>query len=447
MAVLTFLPLDLSGKARSNLRENETHPLIKVPGKADRIFVTDHGAFYSASMVVRDSTTRSLVPGTDYTTVYHYAGLSDLTAKEVMGLVVVKNPTVQGPITVEYQAVGGHFSISVKELKALLASLAEENFSLKWEDIIGKPTAYVPKDHGHEWWQLWGMETTVTEIDRIGKAWAAGTKAIVAANTEYANDYVQKGRDAIDAYAIKVNAHLVDQENPHATDKFKVHLDYINNWAMATGAQVLSRTDSTHYMPIGGMYRILNEGPLPDLAAHVSNFNNPHGTKAVDANCWTIAEIDQAFTAKYLWTDTAANSTLWNGRNQAQARQAITTNLNPSDINTAFGGFPHTQLGLNGQGIGFDTWNWALCGDGVWRRWSDLLATYNSGRKKYVSAGRQGSAQAGINWCNAIFQDMSSFPIGTQAMATIYQNPTPDVWYDYFVIYEKVGQASWVQIW
>jgi hypothetical protein len=441
MARLTFLPLDLTGQALVNRRTGEQHPLIKVGDKVNRVCVLSHGAFYTKSLVVRDNTGRLLSPVTDFKTTYHYEQLSKLTAKEVMGLIVVTNPAVVSPLTVQYQAVGGNFAVSIPELKALLDSIKEDNFDLKWEDIIGKPTAYVPEDHEHEYWQLWGMETTVTEIDRIAAAWKVGSTAIAAASKDYGVIYVQKGRDAINAYTVKVNLHLADINNPHATDKTKAGLGYINNWAMATGLQVVDRNDSTHYMPIGGMYRILNTGPLPDLSTHVSNYLNPHGTTASMVGSWTTTEIDQSFTAKYLWTDVAAGSTLYGGRTSATLRYDVTVSIDATFITS--GGFPHTQMGNNGFGIGSDTWNWALCGDSNWRRWSDLIAAYNSTRRKYVSLGNYQTPAALQQIASTVF---AGFPDGTIAVGTYYNMPSPDVEFTLLKAFTK-SNGSWIPVW
>lgn len=441
MARLTFLPLDLTGTSLVNRRTGEQHPLIKVGDKVNRVCVLDHGAFYTNSLVVRDNTGRLLSPVTDFKTTYHYEQLSKLTAKEVMGLIVVTNPAVQTPLTVQYQAVGGSFAISVPELKALLDSIKEDKFVLKWGDIIGKPTAYVPDDHEHEYWQLWGLETTVTEIDRIAAAWKVGSSAIKQASKDYGDAYVQKGRDAINAYAIRVNAHVTDVNNPHATDKVKAGLSNLNNWSMATALQVVDRNDAAHYMPIGGMYRILNTGPLPALTAHVTNYANPHGTTAAMAGSWTKTEIDQSFTAKYLWTDVAANSTAFGARDYPTTRWDITTNLSSADV--LYGGFPHTQIANNGGGVGFDTWNWALCGDGNWRRWSDLLASYNAGRRKYVSLGNYQTPAGLQNIANTVF---AGFPDGTIGFGTYSNMPTPDVEFTLLKAFTK-SNGSWIPVW
>lgn len=447
MANLTFLPLDLTGALRSSLRENEPHILMRVNGKTNRVCVLDHGAFYvNDALVVRDATGRRLDHLVDFTTTYLYAELSSLTAKEIMGMIVVTNTAVVSPLTVTYQPLGGGFSLSVKELKALMTALEEDKFTLKWEDIIGKPTAYVPKKHPHEWWQLWGMESTVTEIDRIANAWKIGTKAIEAETEAYGDAYVQKGRDAIDEYSRRVRAHISDLANPHETDKVKAGLSNINNWTMADANQVLDRGDNAHYLPIGGIYRILNTGPLPDLQAHIRDPNNPHGTTAADANTWTKAEIDQAFTGKYLWTDVAADSKLYAGRTMAQLRYDVTTNLDAADINS--GGWTRFRMGTNGppDGVPFVPEEWALCGDGVWRKWSVLVQPFNNNRTQYIALGIQGSTAAAQSAANVIAAS-GNYPLGTMAVYTVLNHPTPDVVYYTTYMLQRTAMNGNVNDW
>lgn len=447
--MITFLPLDLTGRLATNKREDESHILTRIPNKKNRACALYHGAFYVDGLIVRDGTGRLLEHGDDkdFVAAYNYGDLSSLTAKEIMAMLVIVNAAVVSPITVTYQAVGGAFGISTLELKALMQSLEEGNFKLKWEDIIGKPTAYVPEDHPHEWWQLWGMESTVTEIDRIANAWKYGTKALERENESYGDAYLDKAQAELDAYTVKVRAHLTDLDNPHNTDAAKAGLGYVNNWTMANASQVLDRNDANHYLPIGAIYRILATGPLVDLQNHISDPNNPHGTVALDADCYTKQQVDNTFLGKYLWTDVATNANLFGGRNLSQTRYDVTTFLDPKDI--VFGGFPHTQLGYGGVGIGTgepgnQTWDWALCGDGWWRRWKDLLAPANAGRLKYVVLSGVPNAASAVSTLNAAYSG-PYYPVGSFAFAPIYLVPSPDVTYTQTLVFRR-DAGSWVHV-
>lgn len=441
MANITFLPLDLSGKARTNLREAESHTLIQVSNKPNRVCVLDHGAFYSKGLLVRDATGRALTQGTDYKSTYIYNELSNLTGKEIMALIVVTNTAVKSPIAVTYQAVGGPFSISVKELKAVLAEMTAgtENVKIYWEDIIGKPTEYIPAPHTHDWWEIFGMSSTVTEIDRITSAWKYSTAAIVNENNTFGDAYVQRARDAVAAFAANVRTHLANTANPHKLTKEQIGLDKVNNWAMADIPLSINRNADQNYFPIGGAYRILNTGPLPDLTTHVANRNNPHGTVAAHADCWTKTYVNSLFDGKYLLTDTAVNALTFNGRAQQTLRNESITALNSADL--VGGTFPRMQMGrnsviLNNSG----PHEYALCGDGEWRKWSDLFKPYNDSRHRMIALGSVSSTGAG----SAItllrtYYTTPAYPAGTYAFATIFQNPTPDVQFDNLYIYQRIG--------
>ena len=445
MASITFLPLDLSGKARTNLREAEPHILIQVANKPNRACVLNHGAFYTKGMLVRDNTGRALVHGVDFTTTYNYNELSNLTAKEVMGLIVITNTAVRSPIAVTYQAVGGPFSISAKEVKELLFLLNNDDVKIKWEDIIGKPTEFIPSDHEHDWWQIYGMESTVTEIDRIAAAWDKTTVAIVNENNSFGDKCVDKAREAVALFEFNVRAHLAYTLNTHHLNKDQIGLSNVNNWVMADGALVLNRNADQEYFPIGGVYRILNTGPLPDLTNHIADRTNPHGTTADDADCWTKPVIDNWFNGRYLWTDTATDSYLFAGRTSPALREDVIYNLNSDEL--VSGVFPLAQLGTNSGIINPGApQDYALCADGVWRKWSDLLASYNASRNRLITLGSVtvSGATSAITLLRTYYTT-AAYPPGTYAFATIYQQPTPDVIYDVVYIYQRIGN-DWQQI-
>lgn len=439
MGSITFLPLDLSGKARVNLREAEPHVLIKVGDKPNRACVLNHGAFYSKGLLVRDATGRALIQGVDYKTTYNYNTLSELTAKEVMGLIVIINTAVVSPVAVTYQAVGGSFSISVKELKALLAALSTDNFRLTWEEIIGKPTEYVPADHEHDWWQTYGMESLTTEIDRIAAAWKQTTTAIVSENNTFGDSYVAVARAAVTMFDSNVRAHLANVANAHGLTKEQIGLDAVNNWTMADGAQVVNRNDNSHYFPIGGAYRILNTGFIQDLNAHITNRSNPHGTSAADASCYTKPVANSLFSNKYLWTDVAVDTKLFQMRNQATLRQDVIYDLNAADVNA--GKFTLSQIGGNSGILNPAAfYDYALCGDGNWRKWSDLVKSYTDGRYRMIALGSvdETGATSALTLLRTYYTT-EAYPAGTYAFATLYQQPSPDVIYDKIFIYQRIG--------
>jgi len=421
MTTLTFIPTDFTGTALGNRRSNEVHHLITVAGKTNRAFVCKHGAFYSKSMIARDNTGRLLIQGTDYKTVYHYEDMSTLTGKEVMGFVVVTNAAVVSPVTIQYQALGGPFSVSADELQELLEAVDDSNFPFVWGDIIGKPTVYKPSPHAHKYWQLYGLETTVKEIDRLAAAWAKGNSAVMSDNERYADDYVASARAEIANYQAAVNAHISNFNNPHSLTPAQVQREKLFNWPFSGVFHIEDPANANTYLPIGGVYQILAGSLIPRLNAHQVNYANPHGVTADMAGVYTTTYVNGQLASKLKWTDYAANATLFNGIDYTSFYNQSRVNIPAANI--VGGRFPYTQLGSGYDGS--DVSNWALAGDQTWKNWATLLKPINDSRGKvaYIGyiTGAKGAesttgANAGLNILNTSFASLANWPVGSMAL-------------------------------
>lgn len=442
MLQLTFLPTDFTGQALANLREDESHQLITVPGKKNRAFVCRHGAFYSKTMKLRDSAGKLLVAGKDYKTVYHYADISKLTGKEVMGFVVVTNSAVTSPVKVTYQAFGGPFSISADELAALLDAVDDSKFPFTWGEIIGKPTEFVPADHMHKYWQLYGLETTVTQINRIADVWAAGNNAQVRENSTYADSYLANAKAEIDKYQQQVNAHLKDFANPHRVTPAQVQRENLNNWTFSTPPQIADPNNKTSYLPIGAICQILNSGPITELNGHISNFNNPHGTTAEMINAYTKGYVDTELTKKMKWTDTANDTLLFGGVNKTLYDATARTNIPASAITG--GRFPPEQIGTGWPGN--DPTNYALNAAQQWIHWSNFVAGLPDNSNKIVVIGEIMNDVDGTNLLNTSFTNLTAWPVGSVAIGNKQDNFI-EVKYWRTRIWERKPNTVWELVW
>uniref|UniRef100_A0AB39CD84 Virion structural protein n=1 Tax=Pseudomonas phage RVTF4 TaxID=3236931 RepID=A0AB39CD84_9VIRU len=389
-------------------------------------------------MKVRDASGRLLDPGVDYTTVYHYADVSKLTGKEVMGFVVVKNNAVQSPVRVTYQALGGPFSINADELRELLDAIDETKFPFKWGDIIGKPTAFKPSPHTHEYWQLYGLDTTVIEIYRLAKAWEYGNKAVMNENHSYADSYIQLARDEINKYQAAVNAHLRDFQNPHRLTTLQVQREKLNNWGFSGVFHIADKTNNNTYLPIGGVFQIMNTELLPKMDAHIKNFNNPHQNTADQVGVWTKGYVDNERAKKLLWTEPSYNSTNFGGISESIYSNAARTAIPASEIIS--GRFPQYQVGTGWDGS--DPTSWLLAGDKTWKHWSTFLKPINDARGKVASIGVVGSAAQGLGILNSAFADLTRWPSGSQAIAQWHHAPYGTHQYDVLVYARENG--NWV---
>lgn len=438
---ITFLPLDTTGRALSNRRMDESHTLINVAGKTNRVCALDHGAFYTKGLVIRDATTRALIPGTDYTTRYYFSDMSTLTAKEIMALIVVTNPAVRSPIKVQYQALGGTFSISPKELKLLLDSLSTSDEVVTWESIIGKPTEFAPEKHPHKYWQMIGMESMVTEIDRITNAWRYGSSGLSADINDYGAGKVAAAAATIAGYSARVNAHVTNYQNPHGTTLGMLKLDNLTNMGFATAAECIDPLNNSKYLPIGGMYLIQNQGPLSGLAAHMTNYSRPHQVTADQVGSYTKPQVNVEFDRKYLLTDVVIDAMLFGGYNTDFTSESIRLNIPTSQV---AGMYPWHRLGTSGVDPSARPAEYAYTGAGTWVSWESLFSTYNSNRVRYVSVGDQSNATTAIQWLNTLYGDITQYPVGTWGFAATWNQPTPDVYWRNVMAFKR-NATTWVQ--
>lgn len=379
MPTITQLPLDLGGNMPSNLRVNESHAIVVARNKRNRVIVPEFGAFFTEGATVRDANGVALVRHVNLEFTYHYEVFSELTGKGVCALMVITDPNLRAPFSITYQAVGGNFSLSVRELKDVLDYIEANPDKIKWEDIIDKPTAYNPEPHTNKYWQLIGLDTLVTNLNRLGDSFALGRKAVIDANRSYYDNYVTEIRAALAAYRARVYAHLEDVSNPHLTDKTKVGLSNINNWPLANLVQSGDPTINNRYQPIGGVYNQLIKESIPVLNAHISDKAtltkpDPHNVTLAQLNLYSSLEIETLFTQKLKKGVTAYNTNQLVGINYATLYANCRKNLVATNM---AGGTRFTMNQLGAVPAGVPLTELALVGNNTYVKYVDLMKKFN----------------------------------------------------------------------
>lgn len=404
MPTITRLPLDIEGTKPSNWRANESHAVVTAIGKTNRVIVPEFGAFFVKGAEVRDANGVALVRHQNVEFTYHYEMFSELAGQGVCALIVITDKTLKAPFTISYQAVGGNFSLSVRELADVIDYITYNLEKLKWEDIIDKPTAYTPKDHMHKYWQLYGLDTVVTNLNRLGDAWAVGRKSILAANKTYYLSYAVLMQQALDAYKAKVQAHLTDVSNPHQSDKTKIGLSNINNWPLATYIESVNPTIKDKYQPIGGVYNQLIAESIPVLNTHIADKAtltkpDPHNLTLAQLGVYSTAQINNIFNQRLRKDQTAYDTNTIVGVTWPAMYAHIRANLDTSNIdqNTRFNQY---QMGVFPGGVAAS--QCALLGNNTFGKYSDLMGTYNSTQGSiyhigsYATIGAMHTAAAGV---------------------------------------------------
>lgn len=414
MATLTLLPMDFKGTLASNYFKGEVHTPTKASGKTHRIFKPNFGAYYTDSLIVRDSTGKVLDRDKDYVCTYYYQDLGVASAKEVCAIIVIINAAVTATVRIEYRAVGGPYSLNFGELEAVIAETEKPGDKIKWEDIIDKPLQYNPDDHNHEYWQLYGLESTDENLDYLAKSWITGRKGILENGRIYYQNYVDLAKAAVAAYAQRVTNHVNDKNNPHQTDKVKIQLGNVNNWPMANQAQATAKTGNATYQPIGGIYLQLTAHVTPLFDAHLRNYNNPHNVLLSDPllNLYSATQINNIFAQKLAIGQVAVDSTLFAGQSLTTLNNEIRSNLHANNVapNTKFTNDKFAPIPN-----GWTPSDWVLTGGKQYRRWSDIFAVTNSSASPiyFVGAGNQIGAAAANAVIQSFYAANPSLPDGT----------------------------------
>lgn len=395
MTELTYLEVDLTGKNKANYFEGEVITLTQVPNRKHRVAVTCHGLFYSDSLVVR-KTDGTLIDKKDYKTTFLHPVMSELTGQEIKAMIVITNPSIDNSIRISYQAVGLNGGLNVKQLKSALLEIANDNLEFTLDDIVGLPDAYVPKPHMNKWWQIYGLESMIENIDRISKMWPNGTKPLIDENLGYAAHFVDLIDTLIADYKNAVMQHINDFNNPHKVNKTQIGLELLNNWPMANVDQILDGVNNA-YLPIGGVFHQLNATLIPDLNKHLTNYKNPHELTLEMLGLLSYAEIDDLYRNKLKRGTTAASSKLLGGYSSQQLYDATRKNLDASNIkpNTLF---KRQRLAVDHPDFSKGHSNYALAGDNIFRDLSDLFKEIGIDSSSWVySWGNHGSRAAAWN--------------------------------------------------
>lgn len=247
-------PLDPTGTNPNNLVQGELHSPVR---RNTRAVATTYGAFFSQSLVVRDtSNNQVLTKGVQYFAAELYEVPTAKYGQEVCGIVVITDSSVSDQISLDYQAVGGEFSTSADAVIAQLNALNLDDRPVAWGSIIAKPSEYPPSHHLHDIGDVYGFEYVVHALERIKAAILMGDDISHDAIYQYVDNSVAGFQSSLNQSGAALTAHIADHGNPHAVTAAQV------------GAYAKAAVDA--------FVNTLQNS----IDAHAARTDNPHATTA-----------------------------------------------------------------------------------------------------------------------------------------------------------------------
>jgi hypothetical protein len=416
-------PFDPTGQASTNLVSGEQQVLTAANYKDYNFVVPNFAPFFGASVVVTitdaQGVTRTLQQGLDYFPVMQYIGASRACARPIYGAISFVNLSLVGTVTLQYQTIGGNWTLDQATLAAIAADTIYNPYTVTWEQIAQVPTVFPVIDHE---WDLTDM---------------VGMSDVVAAINSLSTIVLQSSQTGI-------SDHISNTHNPHLVSKDQVGLSNVLNFPPATVQDALSGLSAEMYITPLALKAVLANfvakiAVPAAITDHVASKLNPHVVtkdqvglgQVVDLPLVTSADIIAGKpVAKYLTLEMLYNFIAHNGGlnvTGASASVSLTATASSLTVGTStnitlqFSGlnptstYTATLLGTNPGGTSTNGWT---SGSSVVTRTftTDSTGSYAT----TVSVLNDGSMTAGYWKFGASIIDSSSVGVTlTQTPASI----------------------------
>lgn len=269
-------PIDPTGINPNNLVLDEPHTLG--PGE-NRAFVSSYGPFFTESMVVREvGTGRVLTKNLHYVAAQIYQDATITMGKEVCGVVVITDPSIRAEILFSYQVVGGVFGSSSKALGQMIENLNLDHRVVEWGAILGTPSNFPPAPHLHDVGDLYGFEYVVEALEALRTAILVGDSASHEELRQWLSLEMARQAGLVDVVRAALAAHETNYNNPHQVNKTQLGLGNLQNYGIASKIEAETGTSNILYMTPLRTREAITFVVVPLLNAHINNLNNPHAT-------------------------------------------------------------------------------------------------------------------------------------------------------------------------
>ena len=134
-------PFDATGTASSNLIQNEQQPLYASNSLSYSLVIPTCGPYFQNSLVVSIKDPVSgivslLQEGIDYFSSYWFISASRACASSIYGGISFLNNQLSGILSLQYQTLGGEWTVNESTIASILANLANNPRTTAWEEVV-----------------------------------------------------------------------------------------------------------------------------------------------------------------------------------------------------------------------------------------------------------------------------------------------------------------------
>jgi hypothetical protein len=320
----TAYPFDPTGAANTNLVTGERQ-ILTPPNWGQFYFILPLATPFFANsnfQAVLQPSGKVLQEGVDFVYCYRFYDATVQCAYPVYGGLYFMDMTLSGVIELQYQTLGGDWTLDSAEIATVLANQLLNPIITTWEEVVNVPYQFPPIAHQWDIIDMVGASDIVNVLNQMVTALQSTNNSALA-------------------------AHLADFNNPHRVTAAQVGLGNVVNYGVAVAADAVSGSSATLYMTPSTTLVEINTFAVAPLNAHIANQGNPHNT--------TAAQVGLGLVNNFGWATTAvaqAGTSVTAYMNPALTAAAITTQaIAPLNTHIANLNNPHdvtaTQVGLS----------------------------------------------------------------------------------------------------
>jgi hypothetical protein len=376
-------PFDPTGSLVSNLISGEQQQLVAQNFRDQHIIVPEFAPYFADTLAVTyqdtQGTLHTLEEGVDYYPAHWFISASRSTAMRVYGSLLFINTNLAGIVKLNYQTVGGQWTVATSQINTILADVADNPRITSWEEVSGTPYAFPPTAHAWDVNDMVNMGSVVGAINSVTTALqSTGSTGLAAHEADFGNPHhvssAQVGLGNVQNYAVaqnsdaaagtsttlymtpaataaaiqtqvlgSFNAHIANYNNPHRVTQTQVGLGNVANYAPASNTDAQTGTATNLYMTPATTMVAINSSVGNNLQAHILNYNNPHQTSAAQVGLgnvpnFSVAQNSDAVagTANNLFmTPAATAAAIANQGSNAVLNTHITNYANPHQVTAA----------------------------------------------------------------------------------------------------------------
>ena len=275
-------PVDYTGTALTNLVSGEA---VTLNTRKVRAFAPLNAPYFSKNLVIVDTTTGHTLTNTQYKCFNLMAAPSAIAGagNEVFSVVVITDQAVGNSLSVSYQTVGGDYVQGFDSIVQMLGALTDDNRPVTWDNILNRDTEFTPNQHLHPLADTVGWEYFCVALEQLKLAILLGDDIKKDFILQYI-DAALASSDAAAAAAVAPSspfgAHVTDQNNPHNVTPAILNLGNVQNFAIATLAQVYAGIANNLYVTVDQVGLAIQNAINAGMDAHILNHDNPHEVDA-----------------------------------------------------------------------------------------------------------------------------------------------------------------------